>query len=1493
MRSLIATAAICVVTVPLFAQTLVCGRASAPPKLDAVPDDACWRNAMVATDFSVLGSGGKRRAFRQSTVRAAWDGQALYLHAILLEPDPASITAKVTRRDDPVWMEDALEIFLRPDATAPDYFHFIINARGVLYDEHNTDPSYDSGARAVAKIVDQAWRIELSIPWTDLPGRPDVGAEWGFNVGREHRPKDPREWSTWAPLEKGAAKFARPKLFGRLRFAEKAEPGRASRLVQPPAIGRNPAFADLTDGKPTHWKLYPNSTFGEVSPASRHYSVHNEGDYSIASQPIDVPVEAGDVFTVYAVIRGGGGAAGGIAVVQEMEDGRPDDLYPFWKREVTEKFRLYAGRITVDKGAKRLFSIRLYRANKRGWIDYAYCQVLPGAHGLAGIFDADHCTTSEQRGLGQPWRTPALASFTPLPGGPLKALVFIGEFQRDAVELAQRLELDHDLAYCPTYRHSNKVEQAVAFDAEEILGRLDRHEYDLIILAGRPSDPAVIDDILDTVHAGAGLLAVEPLLGGKAVHPEELQRVLDILPVDRLSGDERQPIMGALDPDVLKQTSRGKEVLKGIATREHGAGRVVRLTWGTGVSGLVPFTPGHCQYWEYRWALLAKCALWAGRRESPAVIESLQCIRDLMVRVRSKQSRPLTVAVSWDTALGLDGASGGAATAAVTATVKPTKDGVATLSIPVESRLRRMRGPHVARVALLSSAGPVDLAACTVPGAEPRITINRVHATQMAQPGETVAVRTTYLAQVDGILRTELVDAFGRIIARDETGVSAGNGEANAALRASNPRSVCHRIVVSALDGELIADQRERQLFIPATNRDHLDRFRLGVGYAAMHVRCPEYLYDHLVAFLRSQGVEAATVNEYMIQRGMPAFGGQICGGGMRYQGGSNVREHSFSNPAEVEALAKRTVKGVGKKRHWGFFGFNMADEVHLHQGESVEVDASEHALRAFRSWAKREYGTVGDVNAEWGTSYASFGDIEVPLLSDMRNAENPARWVDFRLFMEREWANAYAAAHRALRETYPDVNLSFTNPYKYGSLSGTNFALWTPHEEIQLRYCHRHVLDRIRSWSDAPVLSWFGYRSDAATCGHFVWNLAFNGGAVALWWDPVEPWAYSGKDGFTAWYLLGPLWRETGRSRTVTRAAKALQGGIGTLLRIARPEAPEALVVHSQSSMHVLYAQAAMPKGRPVNDGYRRYAASDEALAQCLIRNGLHYRYVLPEQLTPARLEGVRLVVLPSCVALSDEAGRALTAFAANGGRLLADLPPGAHDEHGRPRADASFLSAPFEGGRGVCLGQGADQDRKDALDKAVAQMGVHGAVRWQAANGRPPQRTRMYRFRLGEGRYLGILPAAAPEAAADGPLTVDLPEERNVYDCRAGARLGRFRRLSLALRPGEPHVLALLPYEPTGIRATASFADESLIVRASLSSDAEPSDHIFHIAVTRAGEAEPFQCYTRSVTASRGRAEISIPLALNDPGGEWTVQVRDVATGLATTAKAVLARK
>jgi len=564
-----------------------------------------------------------------------------------------------------------------------------------------------------------------------------------------------------------------------------------------------------------------------------------------------------------------------------------------------------------------------------------------------------------------------------------------------------------------------------------------------------------------------------------------------------------------------------------------------------------------------------------------------------------------------------------------------------------------------------------------------------------------------------------------------------------------------------------------------------------------------------------------------------------------------------------------------------------MSDEVHLDQQANVEVDASEHCLSAFRDWAGQEYGTVEALNAEWSTKYAGFDDIVIPLLGDMKAAENPARWVDFRLFMERVWANAYAAAHRAVREAYPDVNLSFTNPYKYNSLSGTNFALWLPNEEVLLRYCHRHVMDRTRSWSRAPILSWFGYGRDARQCGHFVWDFALNGGTVPFWWDPVEPWAYSGRNGFTPWYMFGPLWRETGRSRAVTGAARDLQRGIGKLLRVAEPEPAEAAILHSQPSMHVLYAQAALPLGKPTNAGYDRYAASDEAFAQGLMRQALSYRYVLPDQLTAEGLEGVRLVALPSCVALSDEAAEGLREFIASGGKVLADVLPATHDEHGRPRSDGSPLADLFETEGATCLGASADKETAEAIDETMARLNLEGAVRWRTADGRLPTHTRMYRFRLGAARYLSVVRDPGEDAAEDGTLQVDMPGEFFAHDCRTGETLGKMRSLNLDVGVGEARFLALLPYRVDAVQVEASFADGRLTINAAVEAALTPTDHVFHVEVTPAGTDRPAFHYSRNVLARRGRGQVTIPLALNDPQGAWRVEVREIATAMSATAE------
>jgi len=92
---------------------------------------------------------------------------------------------------------------------------------------------------------------------------------------------------------------------------------------------------------------------------------------------------------------------------------------------------------------------------------------------------------------------------------------------------------------------------------------------------------------------------------------------------------------------------------------------------------------------------------------------------------------------------------------------------------------------------------------------------------------------------------------------------------------------------------------------------------------------------------------------------------------------------------------------------------------------------------------------------------------------------------------------------------------------------------------------------------------------------------------------------------------------------------------------RSATAAPPEAVIVHSQASMHTLYATAALEKGHVINAGYDRWHASDDALAAALGRAGLNYAYVVSGRLTAKDLDGVngRVEIMPLALTVSSEA--------------------------------------------------------------------------------------------------------------------------------------------------------------------------------------------------------------------------------------------------------------
>ncbi len=74
----------------------------------------------------------------------------------------------------PIWFDDSVEIFLKPDQEpGAKFFQFIVNSLGTLWDgsrdgASHVDPKWNSSARLAVAKEKGRWVVEMEIPWKDI-----------------------------------------------------------------------------------------------------------------------------------------------------------------------------------------------------------------------------------------------------------------------------------------------------------------------------------------------------------------------------------------------------------------------------------------------------------------------------------------------------------------------------------------------------------------------------------------------------------------------------------------------------------------------------------------------------------------------------------------------------------------------------------------------------------------------------------------------------------------------------------------------------------------------------------------------------------------------------------------------------------------------------------------------------------------------------------------------------------------------------------------------------------------------------------------------------------------------------------------------------------------------------------------------------------------------------------------------------------------------------
>jgi hypothetical protein len=197
-------------------------------------DEDAWRAAQRVT----WGPSRYRTEFR-----ALWNSHGLYVRFDVTDGD-AWYTLE--HRDDPLWEEEVVEIFIDPSRTGTDYMEVEWNPAGIVCDLHviSGKPNVKADIRWDVEGLESrtrwarnddgtitGWTVTAFLPWTALRSLPSTsgialpprrGDRWRFNVFRIERPggkDDPDQdviLAAWSPPP--GRSFHVPEVFRELVF---------------------------------------------------------------------------------------------------------------------------------------------------------------------------------------------------------------------------------------------------------------------------------------------------------------------------------------------------------------------------------------------------------------------------------------------------------------------------------------------------------------------------------------------------------------------------------------------------------------------------------------------------------------------------------------------------------------------------------------------------------------------------------------------------------------------------------------------------------------------------------------------------------------------------------------------------------------------------------------------------------------------------------------------------------------------------------------------------------------------------------------------------------------------------------------------------------------------------------------------------------------------------------------------------------------------------
>jgi hypothetical protein len=473
-------------------------------------------------------------------------------------------------------------------------------------------------------------------------------------------------------------------------------------------------------------------------------------------------------------------------------------------------------------------------------------------------------------------------------------------------------------------------------------------------------------------------------------------------------------------------------------------------------------------------------------------------------------------------------------------------------------------------------------------------------------------------------------------------------------------------------------------------------------------------------------------------------------------------RVPSLLDPAWRDKIRARLTTTVQREKPFRPLYYSLGDETGIADLTAYwDFDSSPASVAGFRKWLHGQYDSLAALNAEWGTEYASWDTIlpETTNQTTHRTDDNFAPWNDFKAWMDTSFADALRFGTDAIHHA---------DPAALSAMEGVQIPGWGGYDYSKLAHAV-DVMEISDDGEDLPLLHSINPDVIPLTTSfaasptelHRLWRDVLLGIRGLVLWDEDDSIVRADAS-------PGP------RATAYAPLFAALRGEIGGRMIDAVPIQDAVAVLYSPVSFRVNWILDHRPEGdawmhrsseMELQDNAWRVALRDYGTA--LGRMGLHPRFITPEQLASGPPPETTLI-LPHTLALSAAEAGAIKAFAARGGQVIADIPPGQFDGHGRrlPAPDASAtIVAPSELANVVKL---APAIRAAAPDNDVD--------------------TYLYRS---HGSWLLALQRREPRTTSE-TVTVDLNGSR-ARDIASGHDYGKQARLVLTLDPIAPTFLEI----------------------------------------------------------------------------------------------------